>query len=441
VARVPETRYARSSGASIAYHVIGDGPVNVVGIPGGASNIELSYENPSFARWNERMGSFCRFVQFDKRGTGASDRGTRLPSFEEQVDDAIAVMDAAGCERAAVGGAADGAAMAILLASTRPERTSSLFLWNPYARLLKAPDYPMGLDLAAWEGMTERWASEWGTPETLTPSLVFPQAASSEKFVSWYARYERQSASPASFAEILRLTTEIDIRNILGTVQVPTLVMIEGGVVTAELSRYVAQHIKGAKLVEFDRSELVFWDDPRMPQEVEEFVTGVRHDHEVDRVLATILFTDIVDSTERVSALGDRKWTDLLDSHDAALRRELQQYRGREIKQTGDGFMAAFDGPARAIRCARSIIEAGKALGLSIRAGLHAGECEVRGNDLGGVAVHVAARVGATANAGEVLVSSTVKDLVAGSGIEFEDRGEHQLKGVSGLWHLSAVKG
>jgi pimeloyl-ACP methyl ester carboxylesterase len=436
----PETRYARSGDVNIAYQVLGKGPRDLVLVMGWVSNLELVWEEPALARFLTRLASFTRLILFDKRGTGLSDRVADLPSLEVRMDDVRVVMDVLGSERAALFGISEGGPMCMLFAATHPSRTSAIIMAGCYPRRTWAPDYPWGPtdeQLHAWIDQVVR---EWGGPVGLDARA--PSVAHDERFRQWWARYLRMSASPTAVATLTRMNGEIDVRHVLPAVRVPTLILHAIGDRALDIggSRYMAQRIPGARLVELPSADHLPWlsDANVVLEEIEEFLTGVRPGIEPDRVLATVLFTDIVGATEKAAALGDRRWHDLLDSHNALVRRELVRFRGREIDTAGDGFLATFDGPARAVRCACAISEEVRGLGLEIRAGLHTGECEVMGDDVGGIAVHTCARVAALAAPSEVLVSSTVKDLVAGSGLNFQDRGTRSLKGIPGEWRLFA---
>ena len=438
---LPETRYAKSGGVNIAYQVVGSGPRDLVLVPGWVSNLDVFWEEPTLSRMLQRLATFTRLILFDKRGTGLSDRVADMPSLEVRMDDVRAVMDAVGSPRAALFGYSEGGAMCALFAATYPQRASALILGGAFARRTAAPDYPWGPDAEQHLAFADQIERDWGGPvgiETRWPSL-----ADDERYRQWWARWLRLSASPAAAAMLVRMNMEIDIRHVLPAVRVTTLVLhsVKDQAVPFGAGRYMAERIEGAKLVELQGIDHVPWgcDSERIVDEIEEFLTGTRHADEPDRVLATVLFTDIVGATERAAHLGDRHWHDLLDSHHALIRRELARFRGREIDTAGDGFLATFDGPARAVRCACSICDAVRALGLEIRAGLHTGECELMGDKLGGIAVHTGARVAAQAQSGEVLVSSTVRDLVAGSGLSFQDRGVQSLKGIPGEWRLFAV--
>ena len=439
---LPRTRYAKSGAINVAYQVIGTGPPDLVLVPGWVSNIDCFWDETGFARFLTRLASFSRLILFDKRGTGLSDRVADLPGLEERMDDVRAVMDAAGSARAALFGYSEGGPMCALFAATYPERTSALIMAGSYARRLSAPDYPWGMSEADLERFCEEVERDWGGNVLL--DVRAPTMVDDERFREWWGRYLRMSASPASASALARMNAEIDVRDLLPVIRTPTLILHSVNDRTVDIggSRYMAKKIQGAKLVELPGSDHLPWlsDGDAILGEIEEFVTGVRAPEDTDRVLSTVLFTDIVGATERAARLGDRRWHDLLDSHHALVRRELAGFRGREIDTAGDGFLAAFDGPARAVRCACAISDKVRALGLEVRAGLHTGECEVMGEKLGGIAVHIGARVAALARPGEVLVSTTVKDLVAGSGLSFEDRGAQPLKGVPGDWHLFAVE-
>lgn len=438
-----ETRYARSGDVNIAYQIVGDGPLDLVFVSGWVSNLDLMWAEPSYARFLRRLASFSRLILFDKRGTGLSDRvpDADLPTLEARMDDVRAVLDAAGAERAALLGHSEGGPMCLLFAATYPERTIALALIGTYARRLSAEDYPFGAAPEAYEAFLREIADGWGGPvglEVRAPSLV-----DDERFRTWWADYLRMSASPGAALALTRMNGEIDVRAVLEAVGVPTLVVHRTGdrSLPVEGARYLAERIRGARLVELPGEDhLPFVGDAdEILEEIEEFLTGIRPLREPDRVLATVLFTDIVGSTTRAAELGDRRWRDLLEAHHSLVRRQLERWRGREVDTAGDGFLATFDGPARAIRCAVAIRGAMAPLDLEIRAGLHCGEVELVGDDVAGIAVHTGARVAALARANEVLVSSTVRDLVAGSDIGFEERGEHELKGVPGTWRLYAV--
>jgi pimeloyl-ACP methyl ester carboxylesterase len=437
----PRTRYAKSGGAHIAYQVVGDGPVDLVYAPPWIGNMELFWEEPSYVRFLERLAAFSRLILFDRRGTGASDRTGPIPLIEQQIDDLTAVMDAMGSERTAVLGASEGGSLCTLFAATHPERTSALILCGAVATTRWSAETPWAPTRETFESWIETVEDGWGAPLAL--ELFAPSVADDERFREWWARLLRLAASPATAIELLRRLDEIDVRPVLPTIRVPTLVLHAVGdrMVNVENGRYLARHIPNARYVELAGQDHFPYLDGRetILAEIEEFVTGARQAVEVDRVLATVLFTDIVGSTTRAAELGDERWRDLLDRYQALVRRDLARFRGREVKTLGDGFLAIFDGPARAIRCARAIRDGIRPLGIETRAGLHTGECQLVGDDVGGIAVHIGARVAASAAPGEVLVSSTVKDLVAGSGLRFAGRGSRALKGVPGEWHLFAV--
>jgi class 3 adenylate cyclase len=436
-----ETRYAKSSGINIAYQVLGEGPLQLVFAPGWVSHLELAWEQPLLARFYQRLASFSRLVLFDKRGTGLSDRVAQLPTLEERMDDVRAVMDAVGMPSAALFGVSEGGPMCALFAATYPERTSALILYGTYAKRIWAPEYPWAPTPEERQRFFDKIEKHWGGVVDL--ATLAPRMATDKAFRRWWAAYLRAGASPGAALALARMNTEIDVQHILPTIRVPTLVLhrTDDRDVAVGGARYIARAIPQAKYVELEGSDhLVFIGDAdALLDEVEEFLTGARHAPESDRVLATVLFADIVGSTERAAALGDSRWRELLVRYQTLARRELERHRGREIDTAGDGVLAAFDGPARAIRCACALRDAVRELGIEVRVGLHTGECEVIGPKLGGIAVHIGARVAAQARAGEVLVSSTVKDLVAGSGLRFLDRGVHALKGVPEDWHLFAV--
>jgi len=441
VTTTPATRYAKSGKVNIAYQVVGGGPRDLLLVPGWVSNIEVFWEEPAVARFLRRLASFSRLILFDKRGTGLSDRLEDLPTLEARMDDVRAVMDAIGSESAALCGYSEGGVMCALFAATYPTRTSALIMIGSYARLEPTPDHPWGRSRQAHEQWLDTIQRDWGGPLGL--DLRAPSVAHDERVRHWWARFLRMSASPAAAVALTRMNYEIDIRHVLPAIHVPTLILHSGGDRTVDVqeSRCLAQRIRGAKYVELPGMDHLPWaaDADAILDEIEEFLTGARHGPEPDRILATVLFSDIVGSTDRAAALGDRRWRDLLESYHGVVRRELARFRGLEVDTAGDGVLATFDGPARAIRCAESIIDAVRPVGIEVRAGLHTGECEVIGEKVGGIAVHTCARVAALAGAGEVLVSHTVKDLVAGSRIQFESRGTQTLKGVPGEWPLFAV--
>ena len=433
----PDTRYAKSGEVNIAYQVFGEGPINLVFAPPFVSNIENYWNAPDFASWLLRMGSYARVVMFDKRGTGMSDRVAELPGLDQRMDDLRAVMDAARMNQAALLGVSEGGPLTALFAATYPERCSALILYGSFARFTSW--LPTEEALAQFLGYVD---TAWGTGGSLP--LFAPSIGNDPGGQQWWARFERLGASPASASALMRMNSQIDISGILPTIRVPTLVIHRTDDVTinVEGGRYLAEHIPGARYIELpgkDHIPFVGDNAGEIADAIQEFLTGSRAPVPIDRVLATVLFTDIVGSTEKAVVLGDSRWRDLLDKHHATIRSNLARFRGHEVKTTGDGFLATFDGPARGVRCACSIAQEIKPLGIDVRAGLHTGECEMMGEDVGGIAVHIGARVASLAGAGEVLVSSTVKDLVAGSGLRFSDRGNQTLKGVPGEWHVYAV--
>jgi class 3 adenylate cyclase/pimeloyl-ACP methyl ester carboxylesterase len=453
----PQTRYARSGDVFIGYQVFGEGPFDLVVVPGALSNIEYGWEFQGWRDFYGSLASFARVLLFDKRGTGISDPVQGAPSVEERMDDVRAVMDAVGSHRAALMGSTDGGAIVALFAATYPERTAALVLNAPVVRGSWAPDFPWGVrpdesDIANIE-------PNYASPESIRAEIKadMPSRLGDEEFARWLGSYNRLSASPSTAAALTRMNLQIDVRAALPAIRAPTLVLQErkspkdrGGpllLMSIEASRYVAERIEGARFVEREPIGGPPWagNFHEHVGHIRAFLTdawetGAWQPSEPDRVLATLLFTDIVGSSERLAELGDARWRELVKQHHAVTRRELLRFRGREIDTAGDGFFASFDGPARAVRCARAIIEAVRPLGLELRAGLHAGECELIDGKVGGIAVHVGARIAASAGAGEVLLSSTVMDLVAGSGLEFDERGPRTLKGIPGEWRLFSVR-
>lgn len=440
----PQTRYARSGDLSIAYQVIGDGPLDLVLNHGWVSNIDLQWDSPYMSTFLHRLSTFSRLITFDKRGVGLSDRVpvTELPTLEQRMDDLRAVMDAAGSERAALLGISEGGAMCLLFAASHPSRVRAVLTFGTYAKRAWSADYPWAPTPEAREGEYAHTLDTWGTAQDAP--TIFPSMVGNDVFREWIGRYFRAAASPAAAVALLRMNTQADIRAVLPTIHVPALIMnrIEDGDVKADEARYIASQIPGARLKLFAGADHVPWvgHTDEILGEIEEFLTGSRYGGRDDRVLATILCTDIVGSTELVVQMGDREWRELLDRHHAMVRRQLKARSGNEIDNAGDGFFASFDGPARGIRCAEAVVAEGAEMGLKIRAGLHTGECEKLGGKLTGIAVHTAARVSAAAEPGEVLVSSTVRDLVAGSGISFADRGERTLKGLPEAVRIYAVR-
>ena len=437
----PVARYAKSGDLHIAYIVEGRGPVDLVWIPSWVSQVEYLWSEQSLERVMARLTQFARVITFDRRGSGLSDHFSGAPTLEEQMDDVLAVMDAVGSESAAVAGTLEGGPMAALFAATYPERVSALVLYATFARATWAPGYEWAWSAELRDARMAELVAHWG--EGWVVASVAPSQMSDPQFREWAGRLERLAASPATIERILELIGKFDVRDVLSSIRVPTLVLHRRGdeFIKIEHSRYIAGRIPDARLVELEGRDNMFslGDSEAIIGEVEEFLTGERHEREPDRMLATVLFTDICGSTERAAQLGDRSWRFMLERHDALFRRALGRHRGREVKRTGDGFLATFDGPARAIRCAADLAAEMGTLGLEVRAGLHTGELEVMDGDLGGLAVHIAARVMDIAGPSEVLVSSTVKDLVVGSGIDFEDRGPHELRGVPGEWRLYSV--
>jgi class 3 adenylate cyclase len=439
------TRYARSGGVNIAYQVVGEGPFDLIWVPGWVSNIEASWEVPEYARFLGRLASFSRLILFDKRGTGLSDGVSieNLPGLEQRMDDVRAVLKAAGSKRAAVFGASEGGNLGILFAATYPDRVRALVLAAVYARRIWSPDYPWAPTPEEREEEHALLEREWSGEMDL--QTLAPSAAGDPVLMRRISTFFRRSASPGAAVALNRMNTQMDTRPVLPTISAPTLVLCrtDDREVSAEEDRWIAGQIPGAKYVELSGDDHIPWlgDSDALLDEVEEFLTGVRRKPDPDRLLATVLFTDIVGSTAKAAALGDRRWRELLEQHHALVRRELDRFDGREVDTAGDGFLATFDGPARAVRCACAITEAVAELGLEVRAGLHTGECEVTDGKVRGIAVHIGARVASEAGAGEVLVSSTVKDLVAGSGLRFLERGPIALKGVPGEWVLYLVEG
>ena len=436
----PRTRYAKSGDVSIAYQVVGEGPLDLVYVPGWISNVELTWEEPSVARFFERLASFSRLILFDKRGTGLSDRDVGFPTLEDRMDDVRAVMDAVGSARAALLGMSEGGNMSMLFAATYPDRTTALLLFGCFARRVWAADYPWAPTAEERQGWYRQIEAEWGGPFDV--GELAPSRAEDTFFTSWFGTYLRMGASPKAALALARTNTEIDVRDVLPAIRVPTLVLHRRGDRGARLDegRYIAERIPGAKFVALDGEDHLLWagDQESVLGEVEEFLTGTRHGgNEIDRVLTTILFTDVV-GVDRARRRPGRppvaRPAGPASSRSCA--RSIERHRGREVNTTGDGFVAHFDGPARAVRCALAIAEAVRPLGLEVRAGVHTGECYVKGGDLAGIAVHVGARIAALGGPGEVLVSGMVKDLAAGAGIAFAPRGTHALKGVPGEWQL-----
>jgi pimeloyl-ACP methyl ester carboxylesterase len=434
-------KYAHSGDVSIAYAATGGPGPDLVLVFGWASNIDYLWSEPVAGPFLRRLASFSRLLMLDRRGTGLSDRVSELPTIEQRMDDVRAVMDAAECKRAVLFGISEGGPMCITFAATYPERTAGLILYGTFARLLADESYPAGIAPELFTDFAERTVRNWGTGRSFR--AFAPGAAADEAAVASWAKLERLSVSPAGIRTLLQTAAATDVRHILPAVHVPTLVLHREGdrVVPAELGRHIAAHIAGARLVVLDGADHLptSGDMDALLGEVAQFVTGARRGPEPDRILATVLFVDIVDSTPLAARLGDRRWRETLTAWYLLVREALERFRGRELDSAGDGLLAAFDGPARAIRCGRAIAQAVRRLGVEVRVGLHTGECEVLDAKLSGIAVHIGARIAASARPGEVLVSSTVKDLVVGSGIGFDDRGLHALKGVPGDWRLYSV--
>jgi pimeloyl-ACP methyl ester carboxylesterase len=447
----PEVKYAKTAdGGHIAYQVVGDGPVDLVFVMGWTSNIEAMWEEPDLARFLSRLASFSRLITFDKRGVGLSDRVSDqdFPTFETRMDDIRAVMDAAGSERAVIFGVSEGGPLSILFAATYPQRALGLILFGTAARFAWAPDFPWGLSDELWRDRLDQMDREWGTrefAEWVVGTWGAPTRVRDERLVSWLTSYTKRAASPGAAMALSRMNRPLDVRHVLPAIHMPTLVLgrTDDPDFHVDSTKQLAEAIPGARMVEFPGSDHFFWvgNQEELLDEVEGFVKDLGdQEAELDRVLATVLFTDIVGSTQRAAAVGDRRWREMLDDHHARIRPLIGRYRGREVDTAGDGFLATFDGPIRAIRCALAARDGVRNLGLEIRAGLHTGEIELAGDRVRGIAVHIGARVAGLAERSEVLVSSTVKDLVAGAALEFEDRGEHALKGVPGAWRVYRVE-
>jgi class 3 adenylate cyclase len=438
-----EVSYASNRDVSIAYMVLGDGPIDLVFVGGFVSHLEIAWEAAPVRRFFERLASFARVIVWDKREQGLSDRLGQPPTLEQGMDDLAAVMDAADSERAALFGISEGGPMAALFAASFPDRVSHLVLYGTYARMTRSEDHPAGVERSVLEQWIEGMGDGWGGPAGL--ELFAPSVAQDEETVRWWTHLLRSGTSPRAVRDLMRMYLDIDVRPALGAITAPTLLLHRRGdrLVRSEQGRALAALMPSARYVELDGADHVafFGDSEAILDEAEEFVTGTRQAREPERMLATVMFTDIVGSTQHAADAGDRDWARMLERHDELVRSELARYRGREVKHTGDGFLAAFDGPGRAVHCAAAIARRLRPLGLEVRAGVHTGECELRGDDLAGIAVHIGARVGACAESGEVLVSSTVRDLVAGSELRFEERGLRELKGVPGEWRLYALAG
>ena len=438
---LPETKYAKSGETSIAYQVIGEGPIDLLYVMGWVSNVEYAWEEPTVSRFLLRLASFSRLILFDKRGTGLSDKVSELPTLEQRMDDVRSVTDAAASERAALFGISEGGPMCALFAATYPERTTALIMYGSYAKRAWAPEYPWAPTPEERQIFFDSIKKDWGGIVDL--KILAPGAVHDERFRQWWATYLRRSASPADALALAKMNTNIDIRDILPAIHVPTLILHRRGDldIDVEGSRYMASQIEGSKFIELAGDDHLPWvgDQDKILDEIEIFLTGELKQSDNERILATVLFIDIVNSTNLISELGDTQWRYLLQSFQNTVRKELDRFRGREIDTAGDGFLSIFDGPARAIRCAVTIINSMNGLGIQVRAGVHTGECEMIENKVGGIAVHTGARVMGHARAGEVFVSATVKDLVSGSGIHFKNEGKFILKGIPGEIELYSV--
>jgi class 3 adenylate cyclase len=434
---LPETRYALSGDVNIAYQAIGDGPIDIILVPGVFSHVEFMHEMPGYTAFLRRLSGFARVVTFDKRGQGLSDRMTGAPSLEQRMDDVRSIMDTIGSQRAVLVGFSEGCPMSALFAATYPERVSHLILFGGFARAADRMPEEM------WQVRVEHLIKHWGAGEMI--QTVVPSLAANPEAISRFGKFERLSSSPGALKTILALNRQIDVTAILPTLQVSTLVLHRRGdiQVPITLGRKMADAIPGVKFLEYPEGDHAFWagDTDAVAGDIEEFVTGHRESGsgELERVLATVLFTDIVDSTRSAVSLGDQRWRRLLDGHDQIAQQVVGRHRGNLVKSTGDGILATFDGPGRAVRCALAFGAAAQQIGLPLRAGLHTGEIEVRGKDIGGVAVHAAARVMGQSGSNEVLVSRVVTDLVAGTGLKFAERGSYELKGLPGRWDLFAA--
>jgi pimeloyl-ACP methyl ester carboxylesterase len=438
-----DVRYARSGDVSIAYQAVGEGPIDVVMVPGFPSHLEVMWQQPRVTHLYRRLSSFCRLILLDKRGSGLSDRLSPgdMPGIEQRIDDVSAVLDAVGSERASLIGFSDGGPLAAVFAATYPGRTRSLVLANTYPKRLSSPDYPYGPSAETWAPLLRLMRERWGEP--IFADLLAPSMLDDDEFLAWWASFLRQSLSPGAAIALQTMNMQTDVRSVLEAIHVPTLVLHRTGdrVNPVEGGRYLAEHIAGAQLVELEGDDHYLWigDSERVLHELETFLTGGAPAAEPDRVLATLLFTDIVGSTDHAVELGDRRWGALVQTHDDVVRRELERFGGREVKTMGDGFLATFDGPARAVRCASASMSRLAEVGIRIRAGVHTSEIELVGTDVRGLGVNVAARIMGLAGEGEILVSSVVKDLSLGSGLAFTPRGSRPLKGVPGDWALYAA--
>jgi pimeloyl-ACP methyl ester carboxylesterase len=439
-----DTRYAKSGEYHIAYQVHGSGEVDLVWAPSYFSHIEVQMEEPSFRRFVNRLGTFARVILFDKRGTGLSDRVADLPGLDERMDDFRAVLDAAGSRKAALLGTCEGGALSLLFAATYPDRTHALILANSFARATATEDYPWANSPEEWQQHAASISETWGTGHML--DRFAPSAIHDPRVQEWWPRFQRLSVSPSAIRTLLLMNSEIDVRDVLASVNVPTLVLHSVGDRLCPIggARYMTEQVKQSRFVELPGADHYIWFGPdadRFADEIERFLTGTLKPVEPDRALVTVLFVDIVDSTRKAAELGDRTWRDLVDAYYSIVREEVEQNRGRLLDTAGDGVLAAVDGPARGIRAALGTLERVQRIGLTVRAGVHTGEAEIVGEDLRGITVHIGSRVASTARESELLVSSTVKDLVVGSGFTFVDRGSHAFKGVPGRWRLFSVQG
>jgi class 3 adenylate cyclase len=436
------TQYARSGDVNIAYRVLGDGPIDMVFVAGFISHLEVVLEEPGLARWIERIASFTRLILMDRRGTGLSDPLTGSLTLDEEVKDVLAVLDAVGSERAALTAYTTGGPLMTQVAALYPERVLALILYATMAKAVASGDVDWTFTAEERDVYTERLLESWGTGAML--EVLAPSAKDDERLRAWLGRMERQAASPGGMRALIKNWTQTDVSDLLGTLRVPTLVLHRTGdrLIDVRHSRYLAERIPGAKFVELpgEDSLMSVGDSEAIVGEIEEFLTGGRHGDVQGRALLTVLFTDVVDATGRAARIGDSRWRDLLAEHDRVVRAEIERFDGQEVKTIGDAFLVIFEGaPSRALRCARAIVGAVRDLGIEVRAGLHTGECEIIGDDVGGMAVHIAARVGALAAPSQVLMSGTVCGTVVGAGFDFEDLGTHDLKGVPGHWPLFAL--
>jgi class 3 adenylate cyclase len=437
----PQTSYAWNDGTALAHQVVGSSGPDLLFVPGSVTHLEVLWEEPRVSRFLTRLAGFSRLILMDPRGLGLSDRLTEVPTLEERVADLLSVLDAAQSETAALFGNADTGPACIAAAALNPDRISGLILCGTYAKASWSEDYPFGWKDEEWEEFRQFVKDDWGTTKLIEHAA--PSLADDEAFRQWYATLDRLGASPRAVLLLGEMTLSVDVRPLLPQIAVPTLVMHRVGdrVNSIEHGRYLAARIPGARWVELPGEDFALWagDTDTIVDEVEEFLTGRRGGAEPTHVVATVMFTDVVGSTERAQVLGDRAWADLLEVHHSRVRAELRRFGGREIDTAGDGFLASFDSPASAIKCAREVLRSVREIGVDLRIGLHTGECDVVGGKLRGIAVHIGARVASKAGAGEILVSQTVRDLVAGSVIEFQDRGSHELKGIPGEWRLYSV--